>query len=103
MMGHVPQNQAVITVDSAIPVPLDGEHQPIDAYLLKPGTATRPDPGARGTVTNSAPAKANKREPWFAAGQWAGDRRPPCSSLAPCGPESLPLPTWFTLGERKWL
>lgn len=78
MMGHVPQNQAVNTAFSVASAPC-----------------------ATGSVTNSATAKARNR--WFAAGQWAGDRRPPCSSLAPCGPESLPLPTWFTLGERKWL
>lgn len=80
MMGHVPQNQAVITAFS----------------VASPPCTT-------GTVRNFAAAKANKHKPWFAAGQRAGDRRPPCSRLASCSHESLPVPNWFTLGERKWL
>ncbi len=113
-MGHVPKNQAAITafsVASPTPVPaegyfersdinrrpIDGERQPIDTYLLKP------DPGATGTVTKSAPTQANKRKPWIAPGQWAVGRRPPNSSMGSCAPKSLPWPKWFTSGERKWL
>lgn len=117
-MGQVPKNQAAITafsVASATPVPaddyfersdinrrpIDGERQPIDTCLLKRRAAARPDPGATGTVTKSVPTQANKRKPWSEAGQWAGGRRPPYSSMGNCGPESLSWPKCFTLGERK--
>jgi hypothetical protein len=80
MMGHVPENQAVNTAFSVA-----SSHC------------------ATGSVTNSAPAKANKRNPWFAAGHRAGHLRLPCPRLASCSHESLPVPNRFTLGESKWL